>query len=1009
MKHIWSIAAKELRGYFNSAIALIFLATFLAVVLYAFFFVDRFFARNLADVRPLFEWLPLLLIFLVSALTMRLWSEEQKTGTLEILLTLPVPIYRLVLGKFLAGLILVAIALVLTLGLPITVSLIADLDWGPVMGGYVAALLLASTYLAVGLCVSSMTENQIVALIVTVVVCTLLYLPGTSAITSLVGADTAEFLRMLGTGSRFESIARGVLDLRDLAYYASLVAFFLALNTVLLEAKGWGAGQRTRTKRMNAGLMIALMALNALALNVWLKPVDATRIDLTAGGIYSLSDTTGGMLGSLEEPLTIRGFFSDRSHEMLQPLVPQIKDILAEYKVEGRGKVRLSFVDPSQDEDIEQEINERYSIRSLPVQSFSRHEKSLINAYFHVLVSYGDQHEVLSFEDLAEVEYDGEGNPRVRLGNIEYEITKAIRKVVYGFQSLHSVFATLASDVTLHAYISRDELPGPLLSLADTFDKVVREIEAQSGGKLKYVPASPATEEERVALNRQYGIQPIPIMKGTGMAHIYFHAFVRIGDRAAFVEFPFEATQVVESQVREAVTTAIKRATPGFIRTVGMVVPEPGKSEATAHMPEHEAPAPQRFTALYELLKGSYSVRTVDLRQGDVGDDIDVLIVAGPEDVLPGAKRRLDQFLMRGGSLIVLAGIHRPRPGFWTNPMAEMLNTGMDSLLDHYGVKLSDKLVMDTSSDEALMKTGLRVAQLRYPAFVRVPSSQMGESGVIASGVDSVSLHMVTPAYAKPPTEGEDAPETSSRVLMWSSGESWLHPYRDVRPDLVQYPGVGFARPDALSEDMRGPFPLAVAVTGTFTSAFAKEGEEVWGSVLTRSPPDTRLVLVGSSAFVSDEILSMASQMNPRTAEINMRFVHNLVDWALEDTDLLKIRASRTAANLDVDSGARWEWLNYGIAFFGLVLIIGLSWVMPKPSIDLREARRQAGRASPVAAPAASQGEDEDQDEDDDAADNEDDDEDDDDDAADNDEEDDDDDDDDDEPKGKGSDDKEAV
>jgi ABC-2 type transport system permease protein len=998
MKHIWSIAAKELRGYFNSAIALIFLATFLAVVLYAFFFVDRFFARNIADVRPLFEWLPLLLIFLVSALTMRLWSEEQKTGTLEILLTLPVPIHRLVLGKFVAGLILVAIALGLTLGLPITVSLISDLDWGPVLGGYVAALLLASTYLAVGLCVSSMTENQIVALIVTVAVCALLYLPGTSAITSLVGVDTAEFLRMLGTGSRFESIARGVLDLRDLAYYASLVAFFLALNTVLLQAKGWGAGQRSRTLRMNASLMVALMALNALALNVWLRPVEAIRIDLTESGIYSLSDTTENILDSLEEPLTIRGFFSDKSHPMLSPLVPQIKDILAEYKVEGRGKVRLSFVDPSQNEDVEKEISERYNIQALPVQFFSRHEKSLINAYFHVLVSYGDQHEVLSFENLADVEYDGEGNPSVRLGNIEYEVTKATRKVVYGFQSLPSVFASLASDVTLHAYISRDELPEPLEALADTFDKVVREIEAQSSGKLKYVPATPATEEERVALNRQYGIQPIPIMKGTGIGHIYFHAFARIGDRAAFVEFPFEATQVVERQVRDAVTNALKRATPGFIRTVGMVVPAAGKMEATAHMPEHEAPAPQRFTALFELLKGSYSVRTVELGQGDVGDDIDVLIVAGPEDVRPAAKRKIDQYLMRGGSLIVLAGVHRPRPGFWTNPLTEMINTGMDSLLDHYGVKLADKLVMDTSSDEAIMKIGLRLAQIRYPLFVRVPSSQMGESGVIASGVDSVSMHLVTPAYARQPKDGEDAPETSSRVLMWSSGDSWLHPYRDVRPDLAQYPGVGFPGPDVQSKDMRGPFPLAVAVTGTFTSAFVKEGEDVVGSMLTRSPPDTRLVLVGSSAFASDEVLSMASQLNPRAAENNLRFVHNLVDWALEDTGLLKIRASRTAANLDVDKSATWEWLNYGIAFVGLAMIIGLSWFAPKPSIDLQEARRHAGRVAAVSTPAASQ--DGDQDDSDGGGDEGDEDE-----GGGGDE----DGDDDDEPEAKGSDDKEAV
>ncbi|MFW5878748.1 MAG: ABC transporter permease, partial [Myxococcota bacterium] len=143
MRHIWSIAMRELRGYFQSAVAVIFLATFLAVVMFTFFWVDKFFARNIADLRPLFDWLPILLIFLVGALTMRLWSEEHRSGTIEILMTMPVPTHRLVLGKFLAGLLLVAIALALTLGLPLSVSMMGDLDWGPVVGGYLAALLLA--------------------------------------------------------------------------------------------------------------------------------------------------------------------------------------------------------------------------------------------------------------------------------------------------------------------------------------------------------------------------------------------------------------------------------------------------------------------------------------------------------------------------------------------------------------------------------------------------------------------------------------------------------------------------------------------------------------------------------------------------------------------------------------------------------------------------------------------------------------------------------------------------
>ena len=124
---------------------------------------DTFFARNIADARPLFDWMPVLLIFLIAALTMRLWSEERRAGTLEGLLTLPVPTWRLVLGKFLAALALVAIALALTLPLPITVSVLGPLDWGPVLGAYLATLLLAAAYIAIGLFVSTRTDNPIVA------------------------------------------------------------------------------------------------------------------------------------------------------------------------------------------------------------------------------------------------------------------------------------------------------------------------------------------------------------------------------------------------------------------------------------------------------------------------------------------------------------------------------------------------------------------------------------------------------------------------------------------------------------------------------------------------------------------------------------------------------------------------------------------------------------------------------------------------------------------------------
>ena len=222
MKTILAITRKELNIYFGSPMALIFIGAFLAASLFTFFWVDAFFARGIADLRPLFRWMPALLIFLVATLTMRQWSEEQRSGTLELLLTLPAQISRLVLGKFLAVLALVALALALTLPLAISVSLLGNLDWGPVIGGYLAALLLASAYAAIGLFSSSRTDNQVVALIVTVLIGGGLYVVGTGGVTDFVGGGLAEILRGIGTGSRFESIERGVIDLRDLIYYCLL-------------------------------------------------------------------------------------------------------------------------------------------------------------------------------------------------------------------------------------------------------------------------------------------------------------------------------------------------------------------------------------------------------------------------------------------------------------------------------------------------------------------------------------------------------------------------------------------------------------------------------------------------------------------------------------------------------------------------------------------------------------------------------------------------------------------
>ncbi len=239
MKRARAILGRELRAYFDSPIAYVFLVAFAGAALFTFFNVESFFARGVADLRGLFGPLPFVMILLVPAITMRLWSEEQKQGTLEVLLTLPVRDHELVLGKFLASWILLGAGLALTLVLAISVGFLGRLDWGPVIGGYLGALLLGAAYLAAGQFLSALTENQILAFILALLVCLALYGIGTEAFAGLFADRTATVLRAIGTGSRFQSIARGVIDVRDLAYYASLTAVVLTACVMAVRTRRW--------------------------------------------------------------------------------------------------------------------------------------------------------------------------------------------------------------------------------------------------------------------------------------------------------------------------------------------------------------------------------------------------------------------------------------------------------------------------------------------------------------------------------------------------------------------------------------------------------------------------------------------------------------------------------------------------------------------------------------------------------------------------------------------------
>jgi ABC-2 type transport system permease protein len=233
--NVGTVFQKELRSYFNSAVAYVVIVVFLAIV--GWMYTSSMFLINAASLRMMFELIPLVFLFVVPAVTMRLLAEEKKAGTIELLTTKPLYDWEIVAGKFLAAWALIGIALLPTLIYYITIAFLGDIDNGPVIGGYLGLLLMAGVYVAIGLLASSLTENQIVAFIVGLLLMFAFYMMDKVLI--FVPDFMTSVVEYLGVDFHFSNIARGVIDSRDIVYFGSLLGFTLYLSVVSLEKRKW--------------------------------------------------------------------------------------------------------------------------------------------------------------------------------------------------------------------------------------------------------------------------------------------------------------------------------------------------------------------------------------------------------------------------------------------------------------------------------------------------------------------------------------------------------------------------------------------------------------------------------------------------------------------------------------------------------------------------------------------------------------------------------------------------
>ncbi|NKC01357.1 MAG: ABC transporter permease subunit [Pseudomonadales bacterium] len=942
---IRQIASKELTLFFASSIGYLFLGAFLLATLFLFFWVETFFARNIADVRPLFEWLPVLLIFLTAALTMRMWSEERRSGTLEFVATLPVSTWEFVVGKFLACWVLLGLALLLTLPLPMTVAVVGDLDWGPVIAGYIAALLLGGAYLAIGLFVSARTDSQIVSLIGSTLVCGLFYLLGSSAIVELFGSGLRDFLISIGSGSRFESITRGMMDFRDLYFYVSVSVAFLALNVFTLERSKWAAeGDASRHRKWQLGS--GLLVLNVLLANVWLTQVTALRFDWTEGRIYSISSATEGYLQQLREPLLIRGYFSEKTHPLLSPLVPRLKDLLEEYEVAGDGQVRVEIIDPAEDPELENEANTKYGIRAVPFQIQDRYQASLVNSYMDILIQYGDEYEVLSFRDLIEVKVEGETDIDVQLKNPEFDMTRSIKRVLYGFQGGSSVFANIVDPVEFVGYVSADDvLPEPLVDLKQLLVETLQEVQEEGGTKFSSNIVDPQANDGVIAaeIAANYGFQP---MAASLFDDTSFYFYLTLQSADTVVQVPIPEGLSAES-LKRGIDEGLKRFASGLLKTVVLSAPQ----APPPYMQQQGAPRGNEFNQLEGEISSDFEVTRDDLASGLVPENANVVVVVDPSSFDDKKLFALDQYLMKGGTVVVGAGsfgAEFSQGGL----LASARDSGLQDWVQHHGVEIGRSMVMDPQNSAFPIPVTRQaggfsfqdLVMLDYPYFVDIRGAGLNEDAPMLAGLNQITLTWPSPLILAP-SDGIAVTE-----ILRSSEGSWLSTSTDVSPQVGET-GISPFVP----EGEQASHLLAVALEGQFESYFkgktspllesaeadaevepeseeaateTSEGVELGtvSTVIEKSPEAARLIVIGSNDFAADQVLQMVGSATGTLYANTTQLMTNIVDWSVEDQSLIGIRSrgnfNRTLPGMEQSTQSVIEYLNYGFALMGIVFVI---------------------------------------------------------------------------------------
>ena len=878
LRNIFIIFRREVRTFFSSPIAYIVITLFL--LLTGWFFFSTFFLAGRADMRDFFNLLPLVFAFIIPALTMRMFAEEYRSGSFEISATLPVNLMDITLGKFLAALFFSAVMLIPTLFYPLFINILGDLDSGPVIGGYAGALLLAGAYSAIGIWASSLTRNQVIAFLVSAAGC--FFLTIISSILIFLPAFLTGFFQYLGAVFHFNNIAKGVIDSRDLIYFFSLMLVALFGTYIVIKEK-------SRSIKINFALYLAVLILvNIVSGTLFF------RLDLTANKKYSLSGASISAVSTIEEPLTIKAFFSENLPGSYNNLRREISDLMEEYSLAGNKNFNYLIYDinkegTSTDERGRnlKELAGNYSIFPVQIQTIESDEVKLQSVYMGLTLIHGNMMETI---------------PSIAgVNNLEYEITGTINKISRKISALLS----LDENITLDLYLSSSlySMGEGLSTYPDALGEIVDELNDLNYNRLTYHHIDPDTS----SLNGDSinNLTSFNLQTADGSSKkVYADLMISNGEQSTVVTLLqkniFGYDMVGPEDLSNSLNGIIEKLLGlnteiAYLSDYGTLALYQNPYAQT-----NQGPSLNNFN---RMISDNYLLNPIDTLNEGIPENIKTLIVASPsEELTPWDLYQIDQYIMKGNSVAFFIDTHtevyaenqnpyNPQP-----PVYVPRVTGLEELIKHYGVEVSSSYILD----ENCYKRIGRDAQggLSETTFYFAPEilpENINRELPFLKNIKGLIMLNASPLII----EQNSDPSKSIQVLFSSSDESW-----EMTKNINLYnPTIIF--PPA--KDDRNKYPLAALIEGNISSYFEgkdipdkelKEGEALISSIAISGRetfiPETntgKVFVIGTSSVLTDNILDQTG-MSP-----NSVFIYNILDKLNDRDDFAEMRSKGQTLN----------------------------------------------------------------------------------------------------------------